>query len=296
MNEAPDQDTLYAISIHTNYAAAGLIEELFPPDDQMLPSSFVNDEEDTGRVDFYFDSCMERDQAVDTLSAWLSAQELPADWQLECHTIKRENWAESWKAYFKPERVSTRLVICPPWEKVEDLGPDDIVLEIDPGMTFGTGQHGTTRACLQFLDQLSASSSNQPFLDIGCGTGILSLAALKLGLGPVKAIDMDEQAVLDCQRHLQMHGLEADVQHCSLEKLDTNRPWPIVAANILASVLIDQSDRLTQLCQAGGYLLLSGILTSQYEQVKTCFESRGFREVDVREIDEWKSGLFRASA
>ena len=112
----------------------------------------------------------------------------------------------------------------------------------------------------------------------------------------VTAIDLEEQAVLDTRRHLERYGLKADVRCCRLEELSTSSRWPIVAANILAPVLIANAETITGFCEAGGHLLLSGILLDQFEQVKTRFEELGFTLLDERVIGEWHSGLFKAPA
>jgi ribosomal protein L11 methyltransferase len=218
------------------------------------------------------------------------------DWNVR--EEKREDWAETWKAYFHAFRASERLVVKPSWEPWQG-SDDDIIVELDPGMSFGTGYHGTTRACLGFIDELAHRLGCVSFLDAGCGSGILSLAAWKLGYRPVVGFDHDPQAVQAARENLLAAGIaEPEIHLADLENAQFPQTFRVVAANILAPVLISHADRLLGFLDRlshPSYLILSGILNAQYAEVKNRFESLGLREIDCRTVDEWTSGCYEAA-
>jgi ribosomal protein L11 methyltransferase len=163
-------------------------------------------------------------------------------------------------------------------------------------MSFGTGYHGTTRACLEMIDLLSVQLPGAAFLDAGCGSGILALAAAKLGFAPVRAFDSDPQAVAIARGNLERNGVEVTVDVADLAAYPAAPPCRVVVANILAPVLIAQAEKLVSFldCRTGdSHLILSGILSSQYPDVRQRFQSLGGRETATRTLDEWTSGSFR---
>ncbi|MBN2452473.1 MAG: 50S ribosomal protein L11 methyltransferase [Lentisphaeria bacterium] len=210
-------------------------------------------------------------------------------------TTLRENWAESWKRHFHTFRASRRTVVKPSWERYEPE-PGDVVIRIDPGMCFGTGQHATTRACLAFLDDLALQLGPVSFLDAGCGSGILSVAAAQLGFRPITAFDHDPQAVEMTRRNLRQAGVEgAEVVCADIAEFRPGRTFRVVAANILAPILErNRAGLLGWLDTSGGpgWLLLSGILTEQYPAVREAFVGLGAGEVESLVLDEWTSGCF----
>ena len=211
--------------------------------------------------------------------------------------LKKENWAESWKIHFKPIRVSPRLLIRPTWESVPpEAGRLDIVL--DPGMSFGTGQHATTKFCLASLDRFTRDPSpDRPLsmLDAGSGSGILAIAAYLLGCRPVRAFDIDPDTVPVARENLEKNGLPPDSVSFAVSALED---WPsterydIVAANILSSALIAGREKLLSLTRPGGWLILAGILDREYGSVKASFEELGCREIASEAEKEWRGGAF----
>jgi ribosomal protein L11 methyltransferase len=232
---------------------------------------------------------------ADFLEPWRDAFEhfLPSPAVI---TIAYEDWAHSWKKHFHTFRASKRLIVKPSWEDTVG-GPGDILLEIDPGMCFGTGYHGTTRACLEFMDELAAELGPVSFLDAGCGSGILSLAAHALGYGPIEAFDHDPDAVQTTCENLAAAGI-ASIRPVAADAAEFTPSVPIrvAAVNILATVLVQHCKNIAQWVSgddARSYLLLSGILTEQYDDVRSAYTRQGFVEVRTRTIDEWTSGCFR---
>ncbi len=225
-----------------------------------------------------------------------------ADWfgeptpTIEIAEVRQEDWAETWKRHFHTQRVSRRIVIKPSWESYTTAA-DDIVLELDPGMSFGTGQHETTKACLQMLDCLSDTIAPCTLLDAGCGSGILTLAALRLGFHPILAFDHDPQATLVARENLASAGVldRVRIQQADLTTYDAGTQFPVVVANILAPVLLECAETLTRhlVPASSSRLLLSGILDTQYAEVQKRFEQCGLKETNRIQIGEWTSGCFR---
>ena len=246
------------------------------------------------------------------LREWAPLLPAPVTLATEIVVLPPEDWAETWKRFFHPRRVSPRLVVRPSWETYA-AAPGDLVLVIDPGTAFGTGQHATTVACLQFLDELAGTAApladQRPrgpgappgaprFLDVGCGSGILSLAAAKLGLGPALGLDLDPLAVTASDENLARNAPPAGACRfvvADLAAFVPPAPAPLVAANILAEVLIAHAARLAGWVATapGSALLVAGILTTQYPAVLAAFAPHGLREHRRTSLDEWTSGWLR---
>lgn len=223
--------------------------------------------------------------------------------EVSFEALPREDWAESWKRFFHVLRVSPRVTVRPPWEPYEPERPDEVVVTIEPGMSFGTGLHGTTQACLRFLEALAdeaapavrAGGAPLSVADLGCGSGILSIAALRLGFAPVRGVDYDVAAVRVSAENAAENGAsEASFSVCDV----TVDPIPradVVVANILAPILIAGAARISAAVsdRSGAALVLSGILEGQYPRVRAAYEACGMREERTIAIGEWTSGLFR---
>ena len=216
---------------------------------------------------------------------------------ISCRSLQEEDWSESWKKHFHTFKASPRLVVKPSWEQYNPLAGEK-VLTLDPGMCFGTGYHGTTRACLKFLDDIEAEQGGGlSFLDAGCGSGILSMGAGILGYAPVYAFDYDPQAVETTRENLSKAGLKAvSVQVAEIKDFTPPQPCRVVAANILASVLLENAERIMRFLAPhadGSFLLLSGILSEQYCTVRERFAALGAQELTRITLDEWTSGCYR---
>ena len=204
-------------------------------------------------------------------------------------TLPAADWTEAWKRFFHVERVSPRIVIRPSWETYA-AAPGEAVLTLDPGMSFGTGKHPTTRACLQLLDALATGDLSRPVLDMGCGSGILAIAARKLGFTHVRGFDYDPDAVSVARENAAANGLDIPFEPRDLaSNLDQGA---IVLANILGPVLIEHAAEVACAVLPGGALIASGILDTLYPDVRDAFASRGLREARSILIGEWRTGLF----
>ena len=292
------QEILYVVTLMTDTASGEMLDEMLPLE-ELYPTSYFDKDDDIARMSLYYETEEERDQvyarlekALQNWSAFLNVEDV----DLICQEVLREDWSETWKKFFHKVKVSERIVIKPSWEDYEAQDNAEVVLEIDPGMSFGTGNHGTTKACLQFIDEATANEHGMSFLDAGCGSGILSLAADRLGCSPVEAFDYDPEAVACTKKHFEEIGRaqQINVFQADLTTLDLGKKYQIIAANILAPVLIQSADKLMAHIQKGSEsrLILAGILTEQYPEVKASFESQGMIELRSVEIDEWTSGVF----
>lgn len=292
-------ELMHVIRFETTLAAEEPLAE-FAAAFELNFASVKKPESEILLAQFFAESAEEAEQLRARLAAELPAwlgDAAPAPAALESATLKREDWAESWKKFFHVQRITDRLVVKPSWEAFTPA-PGDVVLELDPGMSFGTGYHGTTRACLEFLDTISRRVPGASMLDVGCGSGILALAAWKLGFRPVAAYDYDPQAVLVARENLERNGITEIVPfQADLTEWEPEHPSRVVAANILAPVLLQHAERITACLdrsQGPAFLILSGILHTQYDQVRDRFTALGLAEGASRRIDDWTSGWFTA--
>lgn len=204
--------------------------------------------------------------------------------------LPAEDWSEAWKKFFHPEKVSDRIWIKPSWEACQP-SPGDIVVELDPGMSFGTGQHGTTRGCLQVLDRLAVPHNSLRMADIGCGSGILAIAAAKLGYQDIVALDNDPDAVRIAAENAALNGVSSRIRFMSgdCSSLGLRGSHDIVVANILATVLIAHAAELAGVLSASpaARLVLSGILNPQAESVRTAYAMFGFVTENTLQLGDW---------
>jgi len=214
--------------------------------------------------------------------------------EIKSEEVAEEDWRFSYRRHFQTELVSPHILVQPEWERLA-------VIKFDPGLAFGTGRHETTKACLQYIDELapatnpeSRTTNHEPrpsFLDMGCGSGILSIAAAKLGYAPVRGFDVDPDAVAASQENAAKNGVEAEFfRHAlggrgqgPLESAD------LVVANILGPLLIRFADEIVPCVKR--HLVVSGILNELYPEVLSAYEARSFREVSHKTIGEWTTGL-----
>ena len=218
----------------------------------------------------------EEDVDVQTVELKLRALGL----QVHADTILDQDWERAWLARFRPMRFGERLWICPTGFRVDE--PGAVVVDLDPGLAFGTGTHATTAMCLEWLD--ASIQGGEKLLDYGCGSGILTIAAVKLGAGTTTAIDNDPQAVTAARINAARNDIEQ-----SVEVLDSKQRVPsdfdVVVANILAEPLVTLSRKVSGALKSGGLLVLSGIVESQVAWVSDAYTNVRFDEPLVR--DGW---------
>ena len=214
---------------------------------------------------------------------------------LECKRVKREDWSESWKKYFKTIEIGSRLLIKPSWSKHKPVRGQAVVV-LDPGLSFGTGQHATTSFCLQQLVKARDGSRAQSFLDMGSGSGILAISAAKLGYSPVQAFDFDPLAVRIAQANAKRNRVQAIVRFVrkDLTKLNTTRKprADVICANLMANLLMQEKDRIIARLKSNGTLILAGVLATEFRELQKTFEKCGLKLLVTRIEREWQSGSF----
>jgi ribosomal protein L11 methyltransferase len=195
--------------------------------------------------------------------------------------VENQEWERVWLTDWKSMRFGRRLWVCPTAAE-PPADPNAVVVRLDPGLAFGTGTHPTTALCLQILDSLPVAGRN--VIDYGCGSGILGIAALKLGAAHVWAVDLDPQALLATRDNATRNGVSSSIDVQGIE-VGLGLAY-CVMANILAGPLIELAPTLTKACEPGGYLLLSGLLKTQAYAVKAAY-GHAFDRVQVVERDDW---------
>ena len=215
--------------------------------------------------------------------------------QLEVKRLRREDWVDSWKRHFKPIDIQGKLLLKPSWRNEKAKSGQKVVI-LDPGLSFGTGQHATTKFCLRQLVALRETGQPQSLLDVGTGSGILSIAAAKLGNRPVHDFENDSEAVRVARRNAAKNRVEervqlkiADVTQLSLK---ARVKHDVVCANLFYDLLIANAERLIARVKPDGALVLAGILDTQFAEVQAAFEGQGMRLVRTQRLGEWRSGRF----
>ena len=204
-----------------------------------------------------------------------------------------KDWINNWKTFFKPFRAADDIVIKPTWETYEKEKDSDILIEIDPGIAFGTGSHETTKLCIQALDKYVKEGDS--ILDVGCGSGILSIAALKLGAAHATAIDIDEVAVKVAAENMAVNQIpssrytlyDGDLISNAFLKVKAGTSHDIVVANILADVIIPLTGVIRPHLKKGGLYITSGIIDTKEEDVRHALEENGFEILSVEHMKEW---------
>ena len=262
--------------------------EVFDGGDFVL-TSYRDVEETSATMQIFLPNPADAPRAAEALAA--AGRIVGLELAPETGTIPDEDWKLSYRKHFKTEVISPRLVVRPPWEAVTPA-PGQKVLTLDPGIAFGTGQHPTTRACLDAIDALAVEGTDRSFLDVGCGSGILSIAAALEGFRDVHGFDNDPDAVRNANENAEANGLGALFSDGDLSVPGTAAPADVVAANVLAPVLVRFAREVGALVNPGGRLILSGILDEQYDEVRAAYAALGFTELSNRLVGEWRTGLF----
>ena len=201
--------------------------------------------------------------------------------KLQLEILEDRAWERTWLAHFQPMQFGQHLWICPTGKQVTASGAT--VIHLDPGLAFGTGTHPTTDLCLQWLD--GADLKDRTVIDFGCGSGILAIAALKLGAARAIAMDHDPQALIATESNAKQNGVADRLETCSPENFHPEAA-DVVLANILANVLIELADRISPLVRTGGQLVLSGILSDQADSVMQAY-APGIGFHPPAQLGEW---------
>lgn len=220
--------------------------------------------------------------------------------ELTLKNVREEDWANNWKQYFKPFTVGERLLIKPSWEMCENPR-NRAVLEIDPASSFGTGQHHTTRLCLELLEQLMHPGDR--VLDLGCGSGILSIGALLLGASGATAVDIEENAAATATENARKNHIDPTLYRVFCGNVledetlcrEIGDGYDLICANIVADVLIAMKQLFRQFLRPEGTLIVSGIIMERRDEVLDQLKSAGFTLLEVREKEGWAAASLRIS-
>jgi len=222
--------------------------------------------------------------------------ELP-ELELVVESFAEEDWAEAWKRFFKPLRLGRAIVVKPSWESWQG-GEGRIVIEIDPGRAFGTGNHPSTALCIEILEELlwplaREGGEGPRVLDVGTGTGILGIVAAKLGASRVLGLDIDPEALQIAAANVERNRVGGIMTVSGVPVGQVAEEFQVVVANLAADPLITHASSLSERVSRGGWLVLSGILEDQVEGVRGCFSSHELAPVETRAGKEWRTLLFR---
>ncbi|MCP4717810.1 MAG: 50S ribosomal protein L11 methyltransferase [Deltaproteobacteria bacterium] len=250
----------------------------------------------------YYDKGTQPETLIKTIETYLrslyaGASSNTAPPQILINHIPDEDWNKKWKSFFEPIRVTRRIVIKPSWRSYWPTD-DDIIIELDPGMAFGTGTHPSTRMCLQAIEELSTELPDPKrlnMLDVGTGSGILALAGVLLGLDRAVGIDNDFQAIAAAKKNAAVNGAadRLELSTTPLKKIEGT--YPLVVANILPHVLIAMRDDLTARMTAGGFLVLSGIINEKAAEVRDSFSEAVTFHRELHE-EEWACLVFKKTS
>jgi ribosomal protein L11 methyltransferase len=200
--------------------------------------------------------------------------------------VNEEEWATAWKKYYNPVKVSEKFTIVPTWEEYEPVSTDELTIELDPGMAFGTGTHPTTVMCLQALEKIV--KKGDVVIDVGTGSGVLSIGAALLGAGRVIALDLDEVAVRSARLNVKLNKVQDVVSVRQNNLLDgVTEQADVVVANILAEVIVRFTEDAAKVVKSGGYFIASGIIPKKRQEVEKALAAAGFQIEESMLMEEW---------
>ena len=257
----------------------------------LIDQALLEKDRSHGIIHIYINPGDHPAQAVAFLRERYTAEKIAHE--IICENCAEEDWRDSWKQYFHPVPVGEKLLIRPTWH--ETCNPQGrIVLNLDPGLAFGTGTHETTRLCLSALEMLDVAGKS--VLDMGCGSGILGIGALKLGASHVTAVDIDSNAAAIAERNFERNGVpSAEVlagnvlTDSALRAQVAGRRYDIILANIVADVIREMLPLFAETLAPGGTLLCSGIIAPRAGEITEALESCGFCPTGAVQENDWVS-------
>ena len=263
----------------------------------ILPELDTTDK--TATISFYLDEGVNAQETIEKIQDGLSILAEFIDVGsgfIEISETQDLDWINNWKAFFKSFRVDDTIVIKPTWEQMDHVSDKDIVIEIDPGTAFGTGSHETTKLCILGIKKFIIAGNKM--LDVGCGSGILSIIGAKLGASEVIGIDIDPNAVKVAYENAEVNHISTEVLSVLSGDIITDENlqqkvgmecYDIVVANILADIIIPLSAVIGQHMKLGGIFISSGIINTKKELVRDAILNNGFKIIEINEMGDWVS-------
>ncbi|MGG0716433.1 50S ribosomal protein L11 methyltransferase [Robertmurraya massiliosenegalensis] len=200
--------------------------------------------------------------------------------------VNEEEWATAWKKYYHPVKISEKFTIVPTWEEYTPVHSDELIIELDPGMAFGTGTHPTTVMCIQALER--TVNKGDHVVDVGTGSGVLTIAAGLLEAEKIQALDLDEVAVNSARINIKLNKVHERATVSQNNLLDgIEGPVDVVVANILAEVIVRFTDDAARIVKQGGYFITSGIILQKKQEVKDAILKSGFEIVETIQMEDW---------
>lgn len=266
-----------------------ILPELPPDDGVAYVSCYLDEGMDVAALSEYI-----REQ-LEEMSAYMDT----GAGRITLGETEDKDWINNWKEFFHPFRLEDNIVIQPTWTENADIKKEDIVVYIDPGTAFGTGSHETTRLCISGLKRYVRAGAGVSVLDLGCGSGILSIIAAKLGAGKIYGVDIDELAVAASRENMERNGVKSDRYEISrgdvigdkdfADNIAKTGSFDIVIANILADVIIPLSSVVKSFLKKDGVFISSGIIQEKEEAVRAALLANGFEILFTDRLGEWVS-------
>ncbi|MBP6063203.1 MAG: 50S ribosomal protein L11 methyltransferase [Fusobacteriaceae bacterium] len=285
-----------------SFGATGL--KIDEPLEDLNPLDYYKDANDFRNVDnavsAYFPEnflSKKRNMMIEERLKEIFSQREDVVYTFDIYSYDEEDYQNAWKNYLYPEKISERFVVKPTWREYEPE-EDELVIELDPGRAFGTGSHSTTSLCVKLMEnEINEENSKElSLLDVGTGSGILMLAAAKLGVKDIVGVDIDELAVEVAQENLILNGVEREnfrVLKGDLISVIEDKKFDIVVANILADVLLILLKDIFKVVKPNGKIILSGIVSDKLPEILKEVESLGYNVLEVKEDKEWRALLIQ---
>ncbi|MGM0853194.1 MAG: 50S ribosomal protein L11 methyltransferase [Bacillota bacterium] len=206
--------------------------------------------------------------------------------KVEISEVNEEEWATAWKKYYHPVKISDKFTIVPTWEDYTPVHSDELIIELDPGMAFGTGTHPTTVMCIQALERIV--KEHNTVIDVGTGSGVLSIAAAQLAADNVRAYDLDEVAVRSARLNVKLNKVQQTVTVDANNLLNgVTGQADVIVANILAEIILRFTEDAFELVKPGGFFITSGIIQPKKQEVRDALESAGFIIEEIMVMEDW---------
>ena len=280
----------------TETGAQGVFQESATPEHTIgdFPEPIIEE-----IIKAYFQQDVRSEKKIAAIQKYLdSLKEIFPDLQkqsLKTEIINDPDWAEQWKKYFKPIRVCNNIIVKPTWERYAPSSRD-IVIEIDPGMAFGTGQHASTRMCMEAIEDVmmkERSIKDWKVLDFGCGTGILGITAAKMGAGDVICVDIDKKAVEIAGENAAINNVASAVRIFNKDATTISEPRNLIIANLTAKLLLKIRAHLAHLLLPEGYMIISGIIEQDIKNIEEYFAADPLITYKVITEKEWVCYVFK---